>query len=127
NDVSGVRVVLKIRAVNLVEAVRLVAIDDDVYIMQLGPATFFELLCLGGVNGEKRPAAFGLGKRESFGALGDLGGNLPESGPQFTLCLEQSPQVEGCHNQDNQHRSPGKKPAEDFRIERHLSLLYPFN
>src|SRR3954467_15550434 len=68
-DVARGGIVGELGAVNLVEAVRVVAVDDDVDFVQNGPASLFELLGALGMDAEQGPAAFGFRKRESFGAL----------------------------------------------------------
>ncbi len=61
---SRLLVVLKVIAVDLVKAVRFPPVNNDVHIVQLGPAARFELRRLGGVNREQRASAFALGKRK---------------------------------------------------------------
>src|SRR5438270_8168616 len=63
------RVVSELSAVDLVETIGVVAVDDDVYFVQNGAASVLVLFGALGMDAEESPAAFGLRKREPFRAL----------------------------------------------------------
>ena len=50
---SGLRIIFKVIAVDLVKAILFAPVDDDVHIVQFGMAALFELRRLGGVNGDR--------------------------------------------------------------------------
>ena len=75
-DIAVLRIVGELIAINLVIPVVLVPVHDDVNIAQIGVAAGFELHRLGGPDGVKSAAAFGLGKREPIAGLLDVNAQL---------------------------------------------------
>lgn len=109
NYILCLGIILKVRAVDLVEAVRLPSVDHDVHIVQLGAATVLEFLSLCSMNGKYSAPILRFGNGKTLGAPLDVGrygwnaGDVPES--------QDPTQIKGGNDQDGDYRASGKEPS----------------
>ena len=118
NHGSRLRVILKVVAVDLVEAVRLAPVHDDVHVVQLGMPALFELGCLGSSNREQGAPAFTLGKRESFARLLNLNAEFSRKILERAAHLVARPQVKTRHHRDSgqgHHGKPDSQARDRYR------------
>jgi hypothetical protein len=112
DDRSCFLVVLKVIAVNLVKAICLTSVNDDVDIVQLGAATLLVLRDLGGMNGEESASTLALGKREPLRSLlnidSDARGQILESDAKLVAGIE----VKTGYHRDDRKGQDGKPDSQ---------------
>src|SRR5215813_8417746 len=102
-DIARLRVIFKVAAVDLVEAVGFTAVDDDVYVLELGLAGFSLVSDFAGcMDGEDCSSAQRVGVGESLGVLLDLDGQLLR---QLAHCLANSISRIAKKSGDNQQHA----------------------
>ena len=118
-DRAGLRVIGKAGAVDLVETIGVVAVDDDVDFVQDGAASVLILLRPLGVDAEESPAAFGLRKREPFRAL--LNVYVEFFGSMLNGMMDAPARVEikARHHQQDDDRGEGEPATQALGVEGH--------
>src|SRR5438034_5572866 len=85
HDVTGLRVILKIRAIDLIETAGIAPVERDGDIVQLDAATLLELHRLTGLNFKEGVSLFGTGHGKTLRALLDFDANFPRDLPESVL------------------------------------------
>src|SRR5260370_28924709 len=75
-DVAGLLVVVKVVAINLVEAGGIAAVENNTHVVQFGATVQFELLEVTGLDGKQRALAVGFGELKAVRGLLDINPNL---------------------------------------------------
>ena len=100
---SGLLVVGKIVAVDLVEARRIAAVKHDADVVQLGVAVELEYFDVAGLDGEKRALAVGLGKLVAAGGLLDFQADLARDLFQYVGRPRTRIEIHSGYDQREQH------------------------
>ncbi len=105
---TGLLVVVKIVAVNLIEAIGVSSVNDDVDVLQVGAATLLVLHHLGGMNGKQRASAFALVEREALTGLLHLDAKFRGKVLQQQALLDARVKIKTGHHRDGNNGQPGK-------------------
>src|SRR5271165_3956830 len=105
-DIAAFGVVGEFLAVDLVETIVSLSIDHDVHIFEIGVATFLELNCVGGANGENGPAALGLGESEAFAGLLNVEAQLLRNAVQLRFDPGSDDEVRHGNQGEKRHGKP---------------------
>ncbi len=123
DDVAGLRIVLKIGAVDLVEAGGIASVQRDRDIMQLGTPTLLELHCFAGLNFEQGVALFGAGDGETLRALLHLQTDFPGNFLQRILRLVAGVEIHCRHYQQKPDGACRKPATKAGNGKRHLKTV----
>ena len=121
---ARLRIVFEVGAVNLVEAIRLPAVNHDVDVPKLGPAAIRVLHRIGRANGKQRAPGLRLGERKALRALLDVNPELLRQLLQEAQVLDARVQIEAGDDRDHgqgQQRKPDSKARYGDRHLIHLT------
>src|SRR5208283_609779 len=118
-DIARLGVEFKVVSGNAVEAARVLAVDNDLDVVQFSVPAFFELDRLRCANREFRASLLGLGDRKTLGSLLDVEPDFRRNfvhGPAYAPArIEIHPR----HDRDHQDRSRSKPAAKAGHRKRH--------
>ena len=119
HHVAGLRVVLKIRAIDLVEAAGIATIQGNGDVMQLGAPALPVLHCLAGLNLEYGVPLLGAGNGETFGALLDFNPDFCRHFLKRVLHPVAGVEIHRHHHQQQSDGAPRKPAAKLGNLDRH--------
>ncbi len=122
-DVSGLLVVGKVIAIDLVEAGGVAAIEHDADVVQFGVAVELELFEIAGLDGKERPLSVGFGKLKAASGLLDVIPNLARDLFQHVRRLRTRVEIHPRHDQREQHSGQSQQTAQAIDLERHLGSV----
>ena len=122
DDVAGLRIVFKIRAVDLVEAAGIASVKRDGDVVQFGASALLVLHRLAGLNLEYGVSLFGAGDGEPLGALLDFNSDFCRHLLERVLHFVAGVEIHPRHHQqqaDGARREPAAKVG---NLDGHLMI-----